>query len=359
MKPANIKTNCKWFKGQVPCKPHKQDGRHCEQCAAYVPVSGRILVIKLGAAGDVIRTTPLLRKIRQESPNAEITWVTYFPEFLTVEWVGKILSFELKNILWLEAQKFDWLINLDKDDEALALASRIEADRKSGFGMDEYGKCVPFGAAETHKWLTGLWDDINLANTKNYMEEIFEICGYEFDGEEYILDKPSDKTWDEIDTDKKVFGLNTGCGNRWLTRLWPDDKWIALAGMLKEQENEVVILGGPQEHKKNIKISKESGAKYLGCFDLSTFISLVGQCDIVVTQVTMALHIAIALGKSVALINNIFNRSEFHLYGRGVIVEPDLKCLGCFKERFDEKCPVDNCMELVEPEDIIREIESL
>ncbi len=88
-----------------------------------------------------------------------------------------------------------------------------------------------------------------------------EICGYGFDGEEYILNEPSDKTWDEIDTDKKVVGLNTGYGKRWLTRLWPDDKWIALAGMLKEQENEVVILGGPQEHEKNIKISKDSGAK--------------------------------------------------------------------------------------------------
>ena len=85
----------------------------------------------------------------------------------------------------------------------------------------------------------------------------------------------------------------------------------------------------------------------------------MGQCDIVVTQVTMAMHIAIALGKSIVLINNIFNRSEFHLYERGVIVEPNLKCLGCYKERFDEKCLVDNCMELVGPEDIIREIESL
>ena len=37
------------------------------------------------------------------------------------------------------------------------------------------------------------------------------------------------------------------------------------------------------------------------------------QCDVVVSQVTMAMHIAIGLGKRLILMNNIFNRNEFFI----------------------------------------------
>jgi heptosyltransferase-2 len=50
------------------------------------------------------------------------------------------------------------------------------------------------------------------------------------------------------------------------------------------------------------------------------------QMDVIVTQVTMAMHIAIALQKQLVL---IFNPYEFELYGRGAIVQPGKDC-ACF-----------------------------
>ncbi len=38
-----------------------------------------------------------------------------------------------------------------------------------------------------------------------------------------------------------------------------------------------------------------SGAHYPGHFDLRTFIGLVDRCDVVVSAVTMAMHLAIGL----------------------------------------------------------------
>src|SRR3990172_8133912 len=43
----------------------------------------------------------------------------------------------------------------------------------------------------------------------------------------------------------------------------------------------------------------------------------------------MAMHIAIGLGKRIVLFNNIFNRNEFELYGKGIILEPSRPCR-CF-----------------------------
>lgn len=352
-----IKTDCKHFKGDVPCRFHKKGGLICESCNHYDPLSGRILIIKLGAAGDVIRTTPLLRRLRKELPSHEVSWLTYFPDFLSKKWIDNILEFNTQNLLWLKEQEFDWVINLDKDKEAIALTKGLNASKKSGFTMDGFGKCMPISNnAEEHKWLTGTRDDLSRTNTKNYMQEIFEICGYEFNRERYILEVNGKGNWDLIDSSKRVVGLNTGCGERWTTRLWPEERWIELSSLLKEKGYEVILLGGPQEDKKNKDISNEAGVKYLGFFPLRTFFSLIDQCNIVVTQVSMAMHIAIALNKKLILMNNIFNKNEFYLYDNGVIIEPDLECLGCYKPRQDENCPAESCMDLITPDMIYNKI---
>lgn len=271
--------------------------------------------------------------------------------------VDNVLDFSLPNIVWLERQYFDWIINLDKDREAIALTERLSASRKSGFKMNRYGKCIPMGTpAETCKWLTGIWDDVNRANTLNYMEEIFSICGYDFAGEEYILPFKSQPVRNQAKPET-VVGLNTGCGARWPTRLWPEERWSELASLLIAKGYGTILLGGPQEDEKNIKIARLTGAKYHGVKPLGDFFILLDACDVVVTQVTMATHVAIALKKYVILLNNIFNRNEFFLYGNGCIIEPDLDCLGCFKQRFDSRCPVGNCMELIGVQSVMSGIE--
>jgi ADP-heptose:LPS heptosyltransferase len=98
---------------------------------------------------------------------------------------------------------------------------------------------------------------------------------------------------------------------------------------LKRKGYEVILLGGEQEHRKNQRLAKLSKAKYFGHFPLQQFIDLVDHCDLVVTGVTMAMHITIGLGKKIVLFNNIFNKNEFELYGQGVILEPEKPCR-CF-----------------------------
>ena len=116
----------------------------------------------------------------------------------------------------------------------------------------------------------------------------------------------------------------------------------------------MLILGGPDEHEKNIRISQQSGATYLGHFPLKQFINLVDQCDLIVTAVIMAMHITIGLEKKIILFNNIFNRHEFELYGLGEIIEPAIDC-DCF---FSPTCP-NNCMEHIYVKTVIETCERL
>jgi len=345
----NIRTDCRLYKGDIPCKPHKEFGVHCENCLYYKKTSINVLIIKLGAIGDVIRTTPLLRKLRTVHPDANIYWLTYFPEILSSDWVDNIVKVNPENLEIIKAIHFDWLINLDKDKIAIALTKTIEAEKKSGFTMDKFGNAQPISnKAEKNKWLTGIFNDISKQNTKHYVQEIFEICGFDFNEEEYILDVGKDKISWEIDKSKKIIGLNTGCGGRWTSRLWPNEYWIELAMNLKKNGYEVIFLGGEQEHEKNILLSEKSGGKYFGYFSLDKFISLMNECDLVVTSVTMAMHIAIGLKKKLILFNNIFNKNEFYLFGRGEIIEPNPKC-DCY---YSPVCP-HNSMKNIYPDKVL------
>lgn len=348
-----VKIDCLFFKGDLPCKPHKEYGYHCSDCPSYQKINKRILIIKLGAIGDVIRTTPLLRKIRKEYPNAKITWLTHTPSILPAGEIEEILKYDLAAVLYVQQTYFDILFNLDKDKDACALALSLNAKNKFGYTLKD-GVAFPMNDLANHKYSTGLFDTVSKANSKSYVREIFEMVGWEFNGEEYVFDNYKSKGYKwNLNVDKKLIGLNTGCGDRWTTRLWPEELWIELIRLLQAEGYEPVLLGGEQEDEKNKRLSAETNATYLGHFSLPEFINLTYQMDVVVTQVTMAMHIAVALQKRTVLMNNIFNPHEFELYGRGAIVSPAKQC-ECY---FQGTCKFGaSCMKELSPSTVFEEI---
>jgi ADP-heptose:LPS heptosyltransferase len=327
----NFNADCLHFKGHIPCKPHKQNGYHCDNCPAYEKVSKRILIIKLGAIGDVIRTTPLVVKFKKLYPNCKITWLTWTPDVLPSSQIDEILKWDANSIMYAQHSSWDIAINLDKEKEAGALLKIVDAKEKFGFVLKD-NEIQPYNELAIHKFLTGMFDDVSKTNTKSYLTEIFEICGMKHTGEPYLMDTHDDKNykWD-LPNGKKIIGLNTGCGGRWTTRLWSIDKWVELIAILKKQQPEaqILLLGGEAEDARNKEIQQRSGALYLGYFSLFQFINLVNQCELIITQVTMGMHITLALGKKIILMNNIFNPHEFDLFGKGEIVMPDKECK-CF-----------------------------
>jgi len=331
MKVTDIKFDCLHFKGEIPCKPNKLRGKICADCDEYTPVSKRILIIKLGAIGDVIRTTPLVVRFRKMYPGCHITWITHSPDILPAAKIDRILKWDTQAWIITTHQKYDIAINLDKEYEACALLADTHASEKYGFTLSDHHIAAATSAAE-HKLITGLYDSCSKENRKSYLEEIFEICHLSFDHEEYLMDVNSDfdQKWKSIlennSQGKKIIGLNTGCGARWLTRLWPEEYWIGLIKKLQESGYYPVVLGGPDEHEQNLKYAKLTHCYYPGKYSLQEFIAISNNTDIIVTAVSMMMHIATALKKPMILFVNIFNPHEFELYGRGEIVIPPTGC---------------------------------
>ena len=332
MKLNEIKFDCKHFKGEIPCVPNKLRDKVCSTCDEYEKIETRILIIKLGAIGDVMRSTPLLTRFRKEYPSPHITWVTLTPEILPKAPAGvdQAFRFDFTSVYKVENSEFDIAVNLDKDKEACMLLAKVKAKRKFGFIWKDNHVSISTPHAE-HKLITGVFDNISKQNTKNYMEEIFEICDMKFNDEPYQLNfniKLADnfKFIKQKAGSKKIIGLNTGCGKRWQTRFWPEAYWMDLIKKLQAQNDFPLLLGGPDEDEMNKKYATSTGAFYPGTFSLPEFIALSSFCDCILTAVSMMMHIAIGLKKPLVLFNNIFNKHEFYLYNNGVIIEPPTGC---------------------------------
>lgn len=334
----SVKFDCRHFRTDIPCKPNKLRGKKCT-CDEYVQVSHNILIIKLGALGDVIRSTALLVKYRKLYPNTHITWLTHSPDILphdgSIDLIGK---FEYKTILPILNKQFDIAINLDKDKEACVLLANVNAKKKYGFTWAE-GHIAGCNAAADRKLVTGFFDDESKANTKSYPQEIFEICELDFQKEEPVLNVNETlvNKWAllrEKSGEKKIIGLNTGCGARWPTRLWEDKNWHKLIAALQKEGYYPVVLGGSDEDEKNKSFAQVTSAYYPGTYSLEEFIAITANCDLVVSAVSMMMHIAIGLKRPLVLFNNIFNKHEFEMYGRGIIVEPTSGC-DCY---YGNKC---------------------
>jgi ADP-heptose:LPS heptosyltransferase len=355
-----LKYDCLYFKGDMPCVPNKLRDKVCFDCDEYTPIDKRILIIKLGAIGDVIRTTPLLQKYRSIYPNCRITWVTNSPDILPKGMINEIRKFDASSYALIRNLDFDIAVNLDKDKEACVLLKESNAPEKYGYSWSDDNHIAGLNAAADNKILTGLFDNYSKLNTKSYQQEIFEICGFEFNNEPNFLDVSPvySNKWEsikELAKGRKIIGLNTGCGGRWPTRLWKTEYWQSLINSLNSEGYFPIVLGGVDEDPVNKFYAETTGVYYPGTYSLQEFIAIVDKCDVIVTAVSMAMHIASGLGKPIVLFNNIFNKNEFELYGRGEIIEPPSGC-DCY---YGSTCTRDiHCMTEVTPPAVLSSVKT-
>jgi heptosyltransferase-2 len=307
----------------------------------------RGVIIKLGAAGDVLRTTPLLRALDPQATGTRVLWVTHHPDLLPED-ACEPVPVSPSTLARLQAGRFDFCWNLDKDLEACALAEMTTAAQKKGFGLRD-GVPWPLDPAAWHKFATGVDDPLSRLNTKSYPEEIFEIVGLPYEKQEYWLRAPSKNSLQgasELLPGDEWIGLNTGAGARWRSRVWPQSHWGELCARLCARGLKPILLGGPEEDDMNRTLAAQTGCAYPGVLPLEFFYALLHRCRVVVSGVTQAMHLAIAARVPLVLINNIFNPHEFELYGRGAVIGPPCAC-DCY---YDSSCRSGrNCINEITP----------
>lgn len=345
-----LKTDCKHFPGNKPCVPSKTEGKKCNDCNYYELVDFKILIIKLDATGDVLRTTSILPSLKKKFPKSHITWITRKNAkelFINNLFVDELLIFENNDTLArLLVEKFDLLIHPDASAVSASLASICNAKSKKGYVLDEKGKVIPVND-DAVEWLEmGAFDDLKKKNQKTYQEIIHKIAGLDYQKDEIQLHlnqteldfKNSFYKKNKLNKFKYLVGLNTGAGTRWQYKQWHLDGYSELIEKLDvDKEIGILLYGGPDEVERN-EILKN---KFPNVIDTGTdntlrqFFSLLDLCDVLVTSDTMALHAATALKKKIVCLFGPTSYAEIEDYGRVNKIIPDLDCLVCYKPKCD------------------------
>ena len=313
------------------------------------------MIIKLGAAGDVLRTTPLLRALDPLKTGTRVLWITHYPEMLPAD-ICEAIKPEATALARLMAQDWDFCWNLDKDAEACAMMAHVRAKDRAGYTLAN-GVPYPVNDRAWHKFASGFDNPYSKANRLNYVREIFDIVGLPYHGQEYWLRTPakaSIQTAERILPGSGWVGLNTGAGARWPTRIWPESHWKGLIGLIKKEGLKPVIFGGQDEQPLNQRLASDTGCLWPGVQTLDVFYAMIHRCRCLVTSVTQAMHLGIAAKTPLVLFNNIFNPHEFELYGRGEIVGPRKPC-DCY---YDAVCRTGRqCVQEITPENAFAAIQ--
>ena len=338
-----IRDDCRYFLGHKPCRFR----RECDGCPDCSPFGKRILIIKLAAMGDVLRTTPLLRGLRTANQVCHITWLTepnVVPILKGIPEIDRLLPYTAENVLQMEMETFDELYCFDKETRATALAMKIQAGRKIGFGISPMGHTTCLNKGSEYTYALGISDALKFrTNTRTYPELIFECAALPYAGpQEYILPdlspeiKEGGRRLQELGArpGELKIGLNTGAGDVFATKKWTEEGYIKLADHLARKLGaKILLLGGPGEVERNRRIAAATQQPVINTGNenpIREFAGIIGNCDLMITGDTLAMHIAVGLKVPVLVILGPTCHQELELYGRGTKIVSDFECSPCY-----------------------------
>lgn len=366
-----LNQDCRYYLGDRPCTFHKEEGVRCGDCPHYSPFSEKILIIKLDAVGDVLRTTSILSGLRKKYPASYLTWITRsaaLPIFINNSLVDRVLPLQPDGLVCALAETFDLSINLDISPPSSSLHVLIRAGEKKGFTLDDRGRVISCNP-EAEEWLRmSVFDDVKKANRETcqtIMREIVELPPP--DGEIVLNLLPrelrlADRFADQVGLDRVgvVIGFNTGGGRRWKHKKWTRPATLELARLCANRLNARLLLyGGPEEEERNAWLLERGGDLFIdtGCHnDLRTFFAKLSLSDLLVTSDTLALHAAAGLKKKVVALFGPTSAAEIDLYGRGEKVVSPVLCRCCYRPDCEVK---PDCMESITPQVVFEAINRL
>jgi len=362
-----LKFDCRHFRFDRPCSPHKLSGVKCDHCQEYDPIQERILIIKLDAAGDVLRTTSLLKPLKKMHPKSHITWITKTESLdllKNLKEVDAAVPVDEELPIRLATEEFDLVLNPDASPSSARLATFTKAKVKRGFLINEKGWVQPTNSSAQAWFETGIDDQKKRENKKTYQQWLHETLQIELT-EHPILWQITDeeRSWAKSknpfrDQTFKLVGLNTGAGGRWKYKKWTLDGYRQLIRRLLDHANvRVILYGGENEDERNLELEKLSPQKIFnsgGKNNLRQFGALVNLCDVMVTGDTMAMHLAVALGKPTIALFGPTSHAEIEDYGLcKKLFDQNLDCLGCYLNDCDVR---PTCMDRITVDQVYQEL---
>jgi len=270
------------------------------------------LILKLGATGDVVRTTPLLKHL-----TGDVSWVTAAKNVSLLTGLTKTL----RAVSWEQRAQFcdrnyDLVINLEDTADVAQFLPQVKFKNLFGAFIDANGALVYtddsrgwFELSLISRFGKTAADKLKLENRRSYQDLIFEGLGLKFQGEKYLLPEPVRTSL----TGDVAIAPKAG-------HVWPMKNWAYYAELKTGLEKKGLVV--------NVLPERAALLEHLG--DVKNHRCLV-------SGDSLPMHLALAVGTRCVTIFNCTSPWEIYDYGLMRKITSPLLAEFFFKRGMDER----------------------
>ena len=275
-----------------------------------------ILIVRLGALGDVVHAIPAAAALRTAYPQARIDWLVeakHQPMLELVTVIDRIVPIEAKTAGgWIDAVRrvrqvpYDIALDFQGLMKSAVLARASGAPRVAGFSiwhLREKG-ARPFYSETDSGEMHGEAGDANRGIQAEHVIaknlRLLRVLDIETTRVEFPLAHVASPALAEV---KRAFGsdrfalINPGAA--WPNKRWPPARFAEVAAFLREVRGlRSVVLWGPGEEAlaQSIADASSGAARMAPATQMSDLVELGRAADLIVSGDTGPLHIAAAVG---------------------------------------------------------------
>ncbi|OSZ80573.1 glycosyl transferase [Chitinophagaceae bacterium IBVUCB2] len=323
----------------------------------------KFLIIRFSSIGDIVLTTPVIRCLKQQVPEAEVHFLVK-DKFRSVvqhnPYIDKLHvlahSWELM-IEELKTEEYDYIIDLHNNTKTLRLKKALG---KKSFSFYKLNIQKYFYTA----FKINMLPKVHIVD--RYLKTVTSF-GVTNDGaglDYFILPEEQIKKSD-IPASHSAGYVACVIGAAHGTKRWPVHKWKVFCA---ELNHPVILLGGKEDAANGDAIAATDPVKIYnasGKFSLNESADLIRKSKLVISNDTGLMHIAAAYKRPVISLwgNTVPSFGMYPYYGNrytdvqlfDILQTNKLWCRPCSKIGYD-KCPLGHfkCMEKISSRDLLQ-----
>ncbi|NOZ22372.1 MAG: glycosyltransferase family 9 protein [Planctomycetes bacterium] len=338
----------------------------------------RILIIRLGALGDIVHTLSVLRPLHDRIPDAYIAWMvedTWADLLRGHPLIDGIITIPkrrwrsgfLRPWQWLEtmgdvlakrrdivARRFDLTIDFQGNLKSGSIAVWCGARERLGYAYSNSRELNPIFMTQR-----AMVEDGTIHRSEKALRLVREVVGECAYSPPDLPTSMADRAFAEgvmVGVGKRpVVAIHPATSSFGALKRWPIASYAAVGDVLTREDGAAILITwGPGEEELAKELSKtmeEPAVVSVETKRLGQLVALLRECDLFIGADTGPLHIASAAGTPVVA---LFGPKDPAIYGpRGPagarVVQADVPCRPCTKR----KCPDPICMTELSPEAVL------
>jgi lipopolysaccharide heptosyltransferase II len=327
-----------------------------------VLASKKILVVKLSALGDVVLISPSVKAIREKFPFASLSILTsprYKQLCKNCPDIDRIYTYDKDQSLFSFVQAA-WRLRRGRFDIAVDFQNTFRTHLL--LFLAGIKRSIGYKRHMGHLLLTdSITAESKPLDPVSHQFKLLNLLGIE-------LRDPRIEFWTSEDDKRAVenflkrhqaangdrlVALSPGGSPRWMTKRWPKERFVELAGELSEKcGTKIVLVGGDDNSDLKAYFKEHLHVPYIdaiGETSITQLGELIRKCALLITGDSAPLHIAAGCAVPFVALFGPTDPRRHLPDGRGIVISKNVSCSPCGRNT----CEMFLCMDEITVSDVL------